>query len=151
MQGMTLIVKEVTKLVAGFIAVFGAYIVLYGHLTPGGGFAGGVILATGMILLVLAFGKRFVDGLVTDTGTTSWDCAGAILFLAVALLGFTAGVFFTNFLPHPGNFKLISAGTMPISNVAIGIKVGAGLYGVFLALSVFKLSDNTRRKPDDAA
>ncbi len=150
MQGMTLIVKEVTKLVAGFIAVFGAYIVLYGHLTPGGGFVGGVILATGFILMVLAFGKRFVDGLITDTAVTFWDCAGALMFLAVAALGFIAGNFFTNFLPHPANFKLISAGTMPISNVAIGIKVGACLYGAFLALSVFNASSDARRKLDDA-
>ena len=36
MGGMSLIVKNITRLVAGFIALFGAYIVLYGHLTPGG-------------------------------------------------------------------------------------------------------------------
>ena len=57
MTGMTLIVKTITRLLFGFIILYGVSIVLYGHLTPGGGFAGGVILACGFILLVLSFGR----------------------------------------------------------------------------------------------
>lgn len=137
-QGMSLIVKEVTKLVTGFIAVYAAYIILYGHLTPGGGFAGGVILACGFILTVLAFGKKFADQIITDAGTKLWDTFGAGLFLVVAFIGYGTGYFFGNFLPHPANFQLLSAGTIPLSNVAIGIKVAACLLGVFLALSLFR-------------
>ncbi|HID57013.1 TPA: hypothetical protein EYP37_10830, partial [Candidatus Poribacteria bacterium] len=55
-QGMTVIVKTITRIVAGFITIFGAYIVLTGHLTPGGGFPGGVILACAFVLLTLAYG-----------------------------------------------------------------------------------------------
>ena len=55
--GMSPIVKTVTGWVKGFILVFGIYIVLYGHLTPGGGFGGGVILAMAFVLLTLAYGK----------------------------------------------------------------------------------------------
>ena len=136
--GMSLIVKQVTKLVAGFIALFAGYIVLYGHITPGGGFSGGVILACGFILIVLAFGKEFAEKMVTGAGAKVWDCFGATLFLVVAVLGYVVGGFFANFLPHPGNFRLVSAGTIPLSNIAIGIKVGACLLGVFLALSLFR-------------
>ncbi len=136
--GMSLIVKEVTRLVAGFIAVYSVYITLYGHLTPGGGFAGGVILACGFILIVLAFGKDFSEQMVTAPATKLWDTFGATLFLLLAIVGYQAGSFFANFLPHAGNFRLLSAGTMPLLNVAIGIKVGACLLGVFLALSVFR-------------
>jgi len=137
-SGMSLIVKEVTKLVTGFIALYAAYIILYGHLTPGGGFAGGVILACCFILAVLAYGKDFTSRMITGAGAKAWDTLGATLFLAVALLGYSVGGFFANFLPHPGNFKLVSAGTIPVSNVAIGIKVAACLLGVFLALSVYR-------------
>ena len=136
--GMSLIVKEVTKLVAGFIAIYAAYIILYGHLTPGGGFVGGVILACAFILTVLAFGKKFAGQMISDASTKLWDTFGAALFLLVALLGYRTGYFFGNFLPHPGNFKLVSAGTIPLSNIAIGIKVAACLLGAFLALSVFR-------------
>ena len=56
MKGMTLIVKTITALLIGFITLFGFYIVLTGHISPGGGFAGGVILAAGLLLVILAFG-----------------------------------------------------------------------------------------------
>jgi len=136
--GMTLIVKEVTKLVSGFIALYAAYIVLYGHLTPGGGFAGGVILACGFILIVLAFGRDFAAQVISDAGAKSWDTFGAMLFLLVALVGYRVGAFFSNFLPLRSNFRLVSAGAIPVSNIAIGIKVAACLLGVFLALSVYR-------------
>ena len=71
MNGMTLIVKQVTKLVIGFILVYSCAVVLYGHLSPGGGFVGGVMLACGFILLVLLLffpsgqtGLVFVSGQV---------------------------------------------------------------------------------------
>jgi len=137
-SGMSLIVKEVAKLVTGFIALYAGYIILYGHLTPGGGFVGGVILACGFILTVLAFGKTFTEQMITDAGTKQWDTFGALLFLVIALVGYRTGVFFGNFLEHKGDFKLVSAGTIPLSNVAIGVKVAACLLGVFLALSVFR-------------
>jgi len=137
-SGMSLIVKQVAKLVTGFIAIFAAYIVLYGHLTPGGGFVGGVILACAFILTVLAFGKDFSDQLLTDGGAKLWDTFGAWLFLLVALVGYRTGSFFGNFLQVRSNFRLWSSGTILISNIAIGIKVAACLLGAFLALSLFR-------------
>jgi len=138
MQGMSLIVKNITRVVAGFIVLFGAYIVLYGHVTPGGGFTGGVILAGGLALVVLAFGEEFARNVLTHEVAKVADSMGALLFLLVAVLGFAGGVFFTNFLPAGTVGSLMSAGTIPISNLGIGIKVGAGLFGAFLALAAFR-------------
>jgi len=137
MNGMTLIVKQVTKLVIGFILMFSAYIILYGHLTPGGGFVGGVMLACGFILLVLAFGKTFVNTILSDHALTGWDCVGALGFAAMALAGYYAGAFAANFLARPGTFKLFSAGTILPINLAIGIKVGAAMAAAFIALTTF--------------
>lgn len=139
MKGLSLIVKTISRLVVPFIVIFGFYIVLYGHLTPGGGFAGGVILACSVVLLVLAFGKETALRIVSEKSAAVWDCLGAFAFLFVALLGFRMGNFFYNFLAEKGDFKLFSAGIIPICNIAIGIKVGACLFGVFLALSVFRI------------
>lgn len=58
-QGMSLIVKTVTRLTVGLILLFGIYIVAHGHVSPGGGFAGGVIIALSFINIILAFGKEF--------------------------------------------------------------------------------------------
>jgi multicomponent Na+:H+ antiporter subunit B len=137
-HGMTLIVKNTARLITGFSAVFGIYIALTGHLSPGGGFAGGVILAAGAVLVVLAFGKDFSTRLITESQYHIWDATGAMGFLVVALIGYLAGGFFVNLIDMgtPGNF--LSAGTIPISNLAILVKVGAGLAGAFLALAAFR-------------
>ena len=138
--GMTLIVQNTARLVAGFIAVFGVYIAATGHLTPGGGFAGGVILAAAAILIVLAFGKDFAGGLIGEAQCHVWDATGAAAFLAVALCGYFLGSFFVNFLPIGQVHMLRSGGAIPLSNLAILVKVGAGLAGVFLALSAFHMA-----------
>jgi multicomponent Na+:H+ antiporter subunit B len=138
MQGMSPIVKNITRLVAGFIALYGAYTVLYGHVTPGGGFSGGVVLASGLVLVVLAFGVALEQSVLSDAAAKLGDSLGALLFLAVAFLGYGAGIFFVNLLPSGETGRLASAGTIPISNIAIGIKVGAGLLSLFVALAVFR-------------
>ena len=138
MHGMSLIVKNITRLVAGFIAIFGVYIVLYGHVSPGGGFAGGVILAGALVLIVLAFGEEYSRKVFPHDVAKTSDALGALGFLVVAIFGYMVGGFFVNFLPRGQVGNLFSAGTIPISNLAIGIKVGTGLFGVFLTLALFR-------------
>jgi multisubunit Na+/H+ antiporter MnhB subunit len=142
MKGMTVIVKTIASWVKVLIFVFGIYIILFGHLTPGGGFAGGVILASSYVLLMLAFGRKFVEENLPSSLASKLDCIGAFLFALIAVLGLVyGGVFFVNFLYQkylPGQpLELISAGTIPLSNIAIGVKVGASLFLVIFALSVF--------------
>ena len=139
MNGMTLIVKTITRLVIGFIIVFAGNIVLYGHLTPGGGFAGGVMLACALILLILAFGKKTALDIVSDKALSAWDSIGALGFLAIAFAGFAGGFFFTNVIMRGTPLRLISGGTIMWSNIAIGIKVSACLVVVFLALVIFRM------------
>jgi multicomponent Na+:H+ antiporter subunit B len=56
-QGMGEIVQTSARWLRGFILTYGIYVILYGHVTPGGGFAGGVVIACGFILLTLAGGE----------------------------------------------------------------------------------------------
>ena len=140
MNGMTLIVKTITRLILGFIIVFAVSIVFYGHLTPGGGFAGGVMLACVFILLVLAFGKDTANRIVGEKALSAWDCIGALGFMGIALFGFTQGVFFKDFLTSGTPLRLISGGTIMWSNIAIGIKVFASLFAVFGALALFRIN-----------
>lgn len=135
--GMTFIVKNISKVIVIFIFLFGPYIVLYGHLTPGGGFAGGVIIAIGFVLLGLAFGKEFALGILSDFWASMWDNIGAFLFFLIALLGLPSGYFFFNWLWHGKEYNLVSSGTIPLSNISIAIKVGACLYAIFIGLSIY--------------
>jgi multisubunit Na+/H+ antiporter MnhB subunit len=136
MKGMSVIVKTISRIVAGFIFLYGCYIIIHGHLTPGGGFAGGVIISASFILLVLAFGAAEIKEKTSYTFSSIFESLGGIMFLLIALLGLFAGFFFfTNVLPKGTPLKVLSAGIIPLANIAIGIKVGAGLLSIFLALA----------------
>ena len=138
-QGMTIIVKTITRLTVGLILLYGIYIVLHGHLSPGGGFAGGVIIALSFIHLMLAFGKDVALKKLSEVRTSLFESLGAIMFLSIAILGFLGGYFFFNFFLHKGKpFELFSAGIIPLCNIAISLKVGAGLFAIFAALILFK-------------
>jgi len=141
---MTLIVKTVTRLTVGLILIFGIYIILHGHLSPGGGFAGGVIVALAFVHLMLAFGEDVAVSKISRNLASHLESIGALMFLGVALLGFLGGSFFLNILIKGSPFKLFSAGTIPLSNIAIGIKVGVGLFAIFLALVILEKSKGAK-------
>jgi multicomponent Na+:H+ antiporter subunit B len=139
--GMTLIVKTITRLTVGLILLYGIYIVLHGHLSPGGGFPGGVIIALSFIHLMLAFGKDTALKKLNELYASFLESLGAIMFLGVALLGLLGGYFFLNFINKGEAFNLFSAGIIPVCNIAICFKVGAGLFAIFIALVILQKPD----------
>lgn len=148
MKGMTIIVKTISSWIKVLVFLFGIYIILFGHLTPGGGFSGGVILAGSYILLLIAFGREYAEANLPISIASKLDCVAAFLFIAFALLGFVygTGFFFYNFLLHQKPIadwnaagRLVSAGLIPFYNIFIGIKVAASLFLVVLVLSEFRL------------
>lgn len=138
-KGMTLIVKTITRLTVGLILLYGIYIVLHGHVSPGGGFAGGVIISLSFIHLMLAFGRETALKKLSETWASILEGLGAVMFLTIALLGLMGGYFFFNFFLKKGEpFSLFSAGIIPLCNIAICLKVGAGLFAIFAALILFE-------------
>ncbi|MFH1772388.1 MAG: MnhB domain-containing protein [Candidatus Omnitrophota bacterium] len=137
-EGMSVIVKTITRLTVGLILLYGIHILSHGHISPGGGFAGGVIIALSFIHLMLAYGKKAALDKLSKSRTSFFENFGALMFLAIALAGLTGGYFFYNFLPLGRPFRLFSAGTIPLSNIAISLKVGAGLFAIFTALILLK-------------
>lgn len=149
--GMSVIVKTVTRWLKGFILLYGIYIMVYGHLTPGGGFAGGVIVACAFILIELAEGARGAENVLPRNVAAELDSLGALIFLGVAVAGMiVAGAFFKNFVttPEHARFTLFSGGLIPTCNIGIGLKVGASLFLVFATLSALHVAihkDGRRR------
>jgi multisubunit Na+/H+ antiporter MnhB subunit len=140
MKGMTIIVKKTTQLIAGLVFLYGIYIIVHGHLTPGGGFAGGVVIAGSFILLILAYGSDFLNLVKEETGSTLYENLAilVVLFLSVSGLLFGARVFFLNWLPKGTVGELLSAGMLPLYNIFVGIEVAASILTIFLALIIFK-------------
>jgi multicomponent Na+:H+ antiporter subunit B len=111
------------------------YIVVHGHLTPGGGFQGGVILATGVLLIYLAGEFDDLHGLYTETTLERVEAIGGGGYVAIGLLGLIAGsAFLDNVLPLGRTGNVFSAGTVPLINVVVGLEIGAGF---ILLLTVF--------------
>jgi multicomponent Na+:H+ antiporter subunit B len=136
MRGMSVIVQVSARLLAGMLFLYGIYVVLHGHLTPGGGFAGGVLIAAAFILNSLAFGSVEQAERSSYTFSSVFESLGGLLFLGLALAGYSFANFFSNgtvfLLGTP--LQLFSGGLILPANIAIGIKVGAGLVAIFLAL-----------------
>jgi len=140
MKGMTVIVKKTTQLMAGLIFIYGIYIILHGHLTPGGGFAGGVIIAGSYILLILAYGSDFLNLVREESGSTMYENLAILIIILMACSGLIFGtkIFFFNWLPRGTAGELLSAGMLPLYNIFIGMEVAASILTIFLALVIFK-------------
>jgi multicomponent Na+:H+ antiporter subunit B len=108
----------------GPVLLLGVYVVLHGALTPGGGFQGGVILG-GALLLVYAGAQIVAVERVRPVSLVEIaDAAGAAAYALVAIGGLVFGVaVMDNVLPTGTTGSLLSAGTIPILSVAVGVEV----------------------------
>ncbi len=111
------------NLLVPLIFLFGVYVFINGHLTPGGGFQGGAILASGMLLLLLTDpAKRFSHDLIARVESVS-----GLVFVLAGVLGmlFAGGFLDNRFLPTGTLGDLFSAGAIPVIYAFVGLKVGA--------------------------
>lgn len=126
------ILETASALLVPTIFMLGAYIFVNGHLTPGGGFQGGAVIATGVMMIILArpasgFNYKLISVLESVSG---------VGFVAIGVLGLILASGFLNnaFLPLGQFGSLLSAGAIPIIYVFIGIKVGSELTGILDSL-----------------
>ena len=120
------IIDVVARKLSPFVFLFGFYLVAFGHLTPGGGFQGGVVIASAVILLALGRDPQAALKAFPLARLTTAEAASYALLLFLGLLGpLTGGHFLENVL-GPGA-ALPRVGFIFALNIAIGIKVGAGV------------------------
>jgi len=114
------------RLLFGPIVLFGAYIFAHGHLTPGGGFQGGAVVASAVLLLLLAERDRELAH-----NALGWmESLSGFLYVVIGLIGLMfAGSFLSNqgVIPLGTWNQLFSAGLIPVIYVLIGLKVGSEL------------------------
>lgn len=136
MNGMSKVVRTITHLIYWFIFLYGFYLVLHGHLTPGGGFQGGAVIASGIALMMVANGVGSTG--YHEGSFLSAESAGLIIFLLLGLLG-VGKTFMFNFLAvgrfhgavwffgkavegiNSGRFN--TGGIIPLMNLAVAIEV----------------------------
>jgi len=125
------IVRSGAHLLFAPILLLGAYVFIHGHLSPGGGFQGGTIIATGFLLMLLAYHDYKVSH-----GVLTWvESLAGLTFVSVGLWGLIIGkTFLENFLGTGIINDLFSGGIIPIIYIAVGFKVGAELTGVLYTM-----------------
>ena len=116
--------KTASKLLFPIIALYGIYVMIYGHLSPGGGFQGGVIIATAVLLLFISH-KEFE---VPHSLIVLLETFAGVSYVLIGLIGLlTLDIFLGNFLSHDISQMgmLLSGGIIPIIYIIVGIKVGS--------------------------
>jgi multicomponent Na+:H+ antiporter subunit B len=119
--------RLVGRLLVPPVLLLGIYVVGHGHLTPGGGFQGGVVLGTAIFLLFLSAGYVAFRRVRPVSVVEATEAAGAAGFALIGVGGLLLGaVFFENFI-SPGKSGLLTGGTIPLSNAAVGLEVAGAL------------------------
>lgn len=110
------------------IVLFGVYVFLHGHLSPGGGFQGGVIIASGFLLYLIVK----PDSRPSHGKLSFFESTAGLAFIGIGLIGLAvSGVFLDNVISGFGEAgELVSGGLLPLIYIAIGIKVGAEMSGL---------------------
>ena len=142
---MTKIVRTTADIFYPFCLAFGLYVVIHGHLTPGGGFQGGAVMATGAALLIVARSYEDITSRLRKTILKICEAFGLMLFLLAGLSGIFKGLpFMANWMaltgklfgtpvahgPNPGDLN--TAGLLPLLNVGVGVEVLGGLTIILL-------------------
>ncbi len=125
------IVSAGSKLIFPAIILLGAYVFIHGHLTPGGGFQGGTIIATGFLLMLIAYR----DFSISHNVLSVIESFAGIGFVTFGLLGFmNGGTFLQNFMGTGVLNDLISGGVIPVIYILVGFKVAAELTGLIYTI-----------------
>jgi energy-converting hydrogenase B subunit I len=148
MSEMSKIVRTATNIIFPFVLIFGLYVIAHGHLTPGGGFQGGAVVASGLAMLIVAYGSTWVFEKIKVSRLSAFESLGALGFICVAFLGLIfGGYFFNNFLVRNGIlFNVVpetgfsgsefnTAGVLPLMNFAVGVKVIAGIFAIVVVMA----------------
>ncbi len=141
------IVRTMANQLIVFILIFGLYVIAHGQLTPGGGFQGGAVIVSGVVMLLVAFNAKELKKSLRERTLSIMESSGALMFAALAFAGIGTA-FFYNLLvgtpifghvpptgANPGD--IWTGGLVPLMNLAVGIKVVAGLSAVVLAMALF--------------
>ena len=112
--------------------IFGIYVVLNGHLSPGGGFSGGAIMGAGLILYLNAFGIEKMGKFFTPN-THKYVCFAALSFycLAKSYSFFTGANHLHSIISAGVPGKIISAGLILPLNICVGLVVACTMYSFY--------------------
>ena len=151
MSQNSVILKIISLPISIILICLGIMTILGGHITPGGGFQGGAMIASGVILSILVYGLGNSPLEFSHTFIEVFESIGALGFIIFGLIGlFVGGFFLYNVGPDilnvvPASIQAIlhypdvtNAGIIPYLNIFVGLKVFVGLASIVIAFEGFK-------------
>jgi energy-converting hydrogenase B subunit I len=143
---MSKIVRTMSRFLILPILIFGVYIIMHGHLTPGGGFQGGAVIASGVALLIVAFGSHSIRKSLDGDHFLALMSVGLLTFIGLAFAGMLHSSFFHNYLvgssifggtlsPSLNHGEISSGGLIPFMDIGVGLAVAAGLSTALLVMA----------------
>ncbi len=126
------ILQKITFVLFPIILIFGIYVVLNGHLSPGGGFSGGVIIGVGLILYRNAFGLKKTERFFTEK-TYKWISFSALTFycLAKSYSFYTGANHLESGIPLGNAGDILSSGLILPLNICVGLVVACTTYAFY--------------------
>lgn len=130
------ILKAAATLLTPFVLIFGIYIVLNGHLSPGGGFSGGAIIGAGLILAANAFGFERTSRFFTRKTYSRISLVALLFYSAAKSYSFYTGAnHIESLIPKGTPGAILSSGLILPLNICVGLVVACTMYGFY---SLFK-------------
>ena len=127
-----LILQRIASFLVPLILLFGVYIIMNGHISPGGGFSGGAVMGAGLILYLNAFGFRKTERFFTfKTFKVVSLCALSFYAVSKAYSFFTGANHLSSFITPGTPGRLFSAGLIPYLNIAVGLVVCCTMYAFY--------------------
>ncbi len=142
--GMSILVRTAARLTVGFMLLYGIYIASHGHIFPGGGFVGGILIALSFINILLAYGKDLALAKVPDPVLAFFENLGALVFLSAVLLAFTVGYFIIYGLGGTNPSPAWEAARAAFSYLEVVLKVGAGIFAIFIAFVLLRAGSGAK-------
>ena len=127
------ILQTAARLLVPFIIIFGIYIILCGHLGPGGGFSGGAVIGAGLILYVSAFGFAMAEQFSTGA-TYKWMSFGALACycLSKTYSFYTGANHIESVIPLGTPGAILSSGLILLLNICVGVVVAGTMYTFYV-------------------
>ena len=119
-----------------FVLVYMSYIILHGHLSPGGGFQGGVLFVAAVLLIYFGHGYQVATRAVSFNLLHGGEGAASTIYVLLAMMGVAVGTQFCQnvLFTHGAIGELYSAGTIFWMNVTVGVKVLTGIGSITLLM-----------------
>lgn len=133
-EGQSPIILLGTRFLSPYIMLFGLYVIFHGHYSPGGGFQGGTLLASSLLLIRIAGGKEIAAIQFKEYLTTPMAVVGVLIYFGVGLISVIAGGYFLDYeqLPIPG----LEAADLRYWGILI-IELGIGLTVMAVLVSLY--------------